>query len=71
MMEDLAALNRRTQLPMRIIQDRPHQQKGETLWEDIQENQDGYAGEKKTYTIENHSKDEIQEIKQETDGQEE
>ena len=26
MMEDLAATNRRTKLPMRIIQDRPHEQ---------------------------------------------
>ena len=37
MMEDLEALNRRTNLPMRAVQDRPQQQKEELLWEEIQE----------------------------------
>ena len=37
-MEDLEALNRRTNLPMRMILGRPHQQQEELLWEEIQEN---------------------------------
>ena len=37
MMEDLEALNRRTNLPIRIVQDRPQQQKEELLWGEIQE----------------------------------
>ena len=64
MMEDLAALNRRTQLPIRIIQDRPHQQKEEVLRKDIQEkDQDGSEEEKQTYAIRNHGRKELQEIK--------
>ena len=39
MMEDLEALNRRTNLPIRMIHDRPHQQQEELLLEEIsQEN---------------------------------
>ena len=45
MMGDLEALNRRTNLPMRIIQDRPHEQKKELLWNETQEAQ----GEQNTY----------------------
>ena len=37
MMEDLEALNRRTNLPIRIVRDRPQQLKEELLWEEIQE----------------------------------
>ena len=37
MMEDPEALNRRTNLPMRILQDRPQQQKEELLCEETQE----------------------------------
>ena len=55
-MEDLDALNRRTQLPIRIIQDRPHQQKEEQLQEDIRENdQDGYEEQQQTYQIRNQA----------------
>ena len=35
MMEELAALNRRTSLPMRVIQDRPREQNKKLLWMDI------------------------------------
>ena len=35
MMEDLAALNRSTKLPMRIIQDRPHEQNKKMLWGEV------------------------------------
>ena len=40
MMDDLEALNRRTNLPMRIVQDRPYQQKEALLWEETQRKQD-------------------------------
>ena len=33
-MEDLAALSRGSKLPMRIIQDRPHEQNKKLLWGD-------------------------------------
>ena len=36
-MEDSDALNRRTNLPIRMVQDRPKQQKEELLWGEIQE----------------------------------
>ena len=35
MVEDLEALNRRTNLPIRMIYDRPHQQQEELLLEEI------------------------------------
>ena len=61
MMEDMGALNRRTNLPIRIIQDRPHQQKEALLWEEIQgiqrEEQKEYGEEKETYTIRNYTQD--------------
>ena len=37
MMEDLEALSRRTNLPIRIVRDRPQEQKDELLWGEIQE----------------------------------
>ena len=42
MMEDLEALNRRTNLPIRMIQDRPHQQQEELLLEEIRKKSTKY-----------------------------
>ena len=54
MVEDLEALNRRTNLPIRMVQDRPHQQKEELLWEEIQEEDEEMRTQeenKKKYTF--------------------
>ena len=40
MMDDLEELNRRTDIPMRIVQDRPYQQKEALIWKETQEKQD-------------------------------
>ena len=48
--EDLATLNRRTNLPIRIVQDRPQHQKETLLWKELKEEQEAYE-ETETYAI--------------------
>ena len=55
MMEDMEALNRRTNLPIRIIQDRPHRQKKDLLWEEIQDKQETYEEQIETRTLRNYT----------------
>ena len=42
MMGDLAALNRRTKLPMRIIQDRPDVENKKLLWGEVKKEEEPY-----------------------------
>ena len=54
MMEDLASLNRRTDLPMRVIQDRPREQKKKLPGADIKnKEEDIYDEIQRTRTIRN------------------
>ena len=55
MMEDLEALNRRTNLPIRMIQDRPHQQQKDLLCEEIHNKQETYEEHIGEYTIRNEN----------------
>ena len=57
-MEDLEALSRRTELPMRIVQERPHQQQEALMWEEIQEDgRNEYREKQEMYTIKNYTSD--------------
>ena len=64
-MEDMGALNRRTNLPMGIIQDRPNRQKEALIWGEIreEEEQKEYEEEKETYAIRNYTQDNMIETK--------
>ena len=53
MVEDLAALNRRSQLPVRIIQDRPHGKNKKILRGEIKKEEDPYGEVQETHTISN------------------
>ena len=56
-MDDLGAINRRTNLPIRIIQDRPHQQKRNTSTGRNPRRKKEYEEERETYAIKNYFRD--------------